>query len=112
MGKGIHISVIVKGCLRKLGSDLNEARRMIRITKALMAERAGIAMNTLTNIEKGEPGVFMAAYASVPNVLGLIENLRNIADQSVDGIGMLLDTEKLPKELDYPKMKPGDDADG
>jgi transcriptional regulator with XRE-family HTH domain len=105
MGKGIHVSVPVKGCLRKLGSDLNEARRRRRITKALMAERAGIAINTLTNIEKGQPGVSMAAYASVLNVLGLIENLRNIADQSVDEIGMLLDTEKLPKRVRYPKKE-------
>ncbi|MDR1540422.1 MAG: helix-turn-helix domain-containing protein [Clostridiales bacterium] len=98
MGMSIHVSVPVKDCLRKLGSDLNEARRRRKITKALMAERAGIAINTLTNIEKGEPGVSMAAYASVLNVLGLIENPRNIADQSVDGIGMLLDAKRLPKE--------------
>jgi len=82
-----------------MGQDLNSARRRRRINKAQMAERAGIAVNTLTRIEKGDPGASMAAWASVIFVLGLTENLRNLADPGKDWTGIMLDQERLPKRI-------------
>jgi transcriptional regulator with XRE-family HTH domain len=95
----------VETALRKLGQDISSARRRRRITKALMAERAGIAGNTLSRIEKGDPSASMAAYASVLFVLGLTENLRNLADASRDLTGLMLEEENLPKRIRYPKAR-------
>ena len=64
-----------------------------------MAKRAGIAINTLTRIEKGDPCSSMAAWASVIFVLGLIEKLQNAADPSQDLTGIMLDEERLPKRI-------------
>ena len=70
-----------------------------------MAERAGIAINTLTRIVRGDPGTSMAAWASVIFVLGLVENLRNMADPSRDMTGLMLEEERLPKRIRYHKEK-------
>jgi transcriptional regulator with XRE-family HTH domain len=105
MSRNIHLPLPAGIALRKLGQDLNSARRRRRITKALMAERAGIALNTLTKLEKGDPSASMAAYASVLFVLGLAENLGNLADPSRDLTGLMLEEEQLPKRIRYPKAR-------
>ena len=109
MNKNIYIPLPAQSALIKLGQDINYARRRRRISKALMAERAGIAINTLTRIENGDSGTSIAAWASVVFVLGLIENLRNIADSSHDLTGLMLDEERLPKRIRYKRIN--DDRD-
>ena len=99
MSKNIYLPIPVRGALIKLGNDVNSARRRRWISKAQMAERAGIAINTLTRIEKGSPSASMAAWASVLFVLGMTENLRDIADPSRDLTGLMLDEERLPKRI-------------
>jgi DNA-binding XRE family transcriptional regulator len=105
MSKNIHLPIPARGALIKLGQDINNARRRRRISKAMMAERAGIAINTLTRIEKGDSGTSMAAWASALFVLGLTENLRNLADPSLDHTGLMLEEERLPKRIRYNKAK-------
>ena len=105
MSKSIYLPIPVQSALIKLGQDINMARRRRRITKALMAERTGIAINTLTKIEKGDPGTSMAAWASALFVLGLTENLRNLADQSRDITGLMLEEERLPRRIRYKRPK-------
>ena len=107
MKKNINVPIPARRALFKLGQDLSNARRRRRITKALMAERAGIAINTLTKIEKGDPGTSMAAWASALFVLGLAENLRELADQSHDLTGLMLEEERLPKRIRYKKVQHG-----
>jgi DNA-binding XRE family transcriptional regulator len=85
--------------LRKLGHDISAARRRRRITTTIMAERAGISRQTLYNIEKGEPGVLMAHYASVLFALGLADRLGNLADITHDSVGRDLEEETLPKRI-------------
>ena len=101
MKKNIHLPIPARSALIKLGHDVNSARRRRRITKALMAERAGIAINTLTRIERGDPYASMAAWASVLFVLGLTDNLRDLADPAKDLLGLILDEERLPKRIRF-----------
>ena len=103
MSKSIYLPIPVCTSLIKLGQDINIARRRRKITKALMAQRSGIAINTLTKIEKGDPGTSMAAWASVLFVLGFNNNLRDLADSSRDVTGLMLDEERLPKRIKYKK---------
>jgi transcriptional regulator with XRE-family HTH domain len=86
---------------------LNSARRRRRITKALIAERAGIVINTLTLIERGDPNTSMAAWASVLFALGLAESLRGLADPSNDLTGLMLEEERLPKRIRYKRNTDG-----
>jgi transcriptional regulator with XRE-family HTH domain len=105
MSRNIHLPLPVIHTLNKLGRDISSARRRRRITKALMAERAGIALNTLTKIEKGGASASMSAYASVLFVLGLTEHLGALADPSRDLTGIMLEEEQLPQRIRYSRRK-------
>ena len=89
--------------LRKLGSDVRDARRRRRIPVALMAERASISRTTLNKVEKGDPGVSLGNYATVLFVLGLLEHLRDLADHRNDAVGLELEEERLPQRIRRPR---------
>lgn len=86
----------VRRALRKLGGDISAARRRRRISVKLMAERAFVGRNTITRVEKGDPGVSIGIYATVLFVLGMAERLAILADISGDDVGRMLDEERLP----------------
>ena len=91
----------VNRALQKLGNDLKEARIKRRLTMELVAERAGITRVTLSKVEKGNPAVLIGIYAKTLFVLGLIENLYNLADANNDEIGRILESENLPIRVRY-----------
>ncbi len=93
------IPIPVNKALKKLGADLKEARIKRRLTMALVEERAGITHITLTKVEKGEAGVSLGIYAKVMFVLGLIDNLYNLAEPDNDTVGKIYDKENLPKRV-------------
>jgi transcriptional regulator with XRE-family HTH domain len=91
--------------MRKLGTDLGNARRRRRITAKLLAERAGVSPRTMAKIEKGDPSVTMASYASVLFSLGMVERLSDLVDSRHDVRGRELEDENLPKRVRVPKRK-------
>ncbi len=93
------LPIPVARTLRKLGQDLQEARKRRRIPMSLAAERARISRSTLGKIEKGEEGVSLGAYAKVLFILGLLHRLSELADQAFDKFGQDLDAESLPKRI-------------
>jgi transcriptional regulator with XRE-family HTH domain len=91
--------------LRKLGQDINDARRRRRITIELIAERATLSRATVFKIEKGDPTVSIGRYASMLFVLGMIDRLSDLADGSQDLLGRRLEDEKLPQRVRIPLKK-------
>jgi transcriptional regulator with XRE-family HTH domain len=65
--------------LKALGENMLLARKRRRLSRDIVAERAGIARSTLQLIEKGEPGVAMSSYLQVLFVLGLEKDLLLVA---------------------------------
>ena len=51
--------------LEKVGANINRARLRRNIRAELLAERAGISVDTLSAIEKGVSTVSIGAYAAV-----------------------------------------------
>ncbi len=98
----------VKRTLKKLGRDLQDARKRRRISQQLAAQRAGISRTTLIKIEKGDGGVSLESYAKVLFILGFIEKLADIADVVTDELGLGLETEQLPKRIRLPKKERGE----
>ena len=88
--------------LRKLGSDIRDARRRRRIPTATMAERASISRATLNKVEKGHPGVQIGIYATVLFVLGLANRIGELADVQHDKAGLELEEEHLPQRIRLP----------
>lgn len=85
----------VRRILRKLGTDIHDARRR-RLTMAVVAERAFTCRSTLQKIEAGDANVSMGVYAGVLQALGLLDGLGEIADIGRDGVGQSLATADLP----------------
>lgn len=97
MRKTTVFPIPVSRTLKKLGSDIKEARIRRRITAEMMVQRAGITRPTLAKVERGDPMTSMGIYAKVLFVLGLSDKLEDIADIRFDTTGLILDAVKLPK---------------
>jgi hypothetical protein len=94
------LPIPVKNAMRKLGSDIRDARLRRRIPVAVMAQRAFILRTTLVKLEKDDPGVAMGTYAAVLFALGMIDRLKELARAGSDEVGLALDEERLPKRIE------------
>jgi DNA-binding XRE family transcriptional regulator len=94
------LPIPVKSGLRKLGSDIRDARLRRRIPSAVMAQRAFISRTTLVKVEKGDPGVGIGTYAAVLFALGMLDRLRDLVSAKTDEIGLALEEERLPRRID------------
>lgn len=71
--------------LEQLGENIKLARKRRKLTATQVAERAGIARNTLYLLEKGTPSVSMGALFNVLRVLNLHEDFLKLASDDVLG---------------------------
>ena len=101
----VNLPIPAIRALRKLGTDISNARRRRRITVQLMAERAGISRATIGKIEKGDPTTSIGGYAVVLFVLGMTTRLSDLVDAVHDLTGRQLEEEKLPKRVRLPSNK-------
>lgn len=92
--------------LRRISTEIGENIRLARLRRKLpatmVAQRAGIARNTLRAIEQGDPNVTFSAYANVLFTLGLENDLRLIARD--DELGRKLQDAGLPIKARAPRI--------
>ncbi len=96
--------------MRKLGSDIHDARRRRKLPMAVVAERAFTSRSTLQKVEAGDTHVSIGIYAGVLQALGLLDGLGQIADISNDKVGQALSSADLPKHV-HLKRSPGPSRD-
>ncbi len=87
--------------LTTLGENIRLARLRRKFSTSLVAERAGIARNTLRAIEQGDASVTFGAYAKVLLCLGLEKDLGLIARD--DELGRKLQDAGLPIKARAPR---------
>ena len=104
-------SAAVRRALRKLGADIQDARRRRKLPMAIVAERAFTSRSTLQKIEAGDTNVSVGIYAGVLQALGLLDGLSQVADISNDSVGHALASADLPKRVRL-KPAPGSSRDG
>lgn len=85
--------------LRKLGSDIRDARRRRRLTMTVVAERAFTSRKTLQRIEAGDYRTSIGIYASVLQTLGLLDRVANAADAAADEVGLSSASTALPQRI-------------
>lgn len=95
----LRLPIPVTRALRKLGHDMKDARRRRRISMAIAAQRASISKSTLIRVERGDPTVSVASYASVLFVLGMADRLGDLAAPKNDSVGLQLEEENLPQRI-------------
>lgn len=99
-------SIAVRRALKKLGSDLREARLRRSLPAEVVASRAFTTRPTLRRIETGDPGVGIGIYAAVLQAMGMLDGLGSLADPSNDKTGQLLSAEALPERARIKRRKP------
>jgi transcriptional regulator with XRE-family HTH domain len=92
--------------LSELGENIRLARLRRKLSTEQVAERAGISRPTLYEIERGKSTVSIGNYAQVLSVLGLENDLVNVAKD--DLLGRKLQDAKLMVKERAPKRKSED----
>lgn len=98
-------SPLTKRLLMQMGENIKMARLRRDLSLKAVAERAGLALNTVVAIEKGSPGSSIGAIASVLQSLSLAEDISFIAKDDLLG-RRLQDLKINPKRRASKKVSP------
>ena len=90
--------VAVTRALREIGDDFVTWRKLRRLTMAEVAERAGLGVNTVQRLEKGE-GSTLENVLRVARALGVLEALTASLDPYQTDLGRLRSDEALPERV-------------
>ena len=90
--------IAVARALRDIGEDLATWRKLRRLTMAEVAERAGVGVNTVQRLEKGE-GATLENVLRVARALGVLEALTASLDPYQTDVGRLRADEALPERI-------------
>lgn len=85
--------------IKHLGSYIRIARKRRQKTMAEVAERLNLGYQTVVRIEKGDPGVAMAAYMSVLWLLELDRQFTAAVHPDHDITGKALELSRLPERV-------------
>ena len=89
--------------LTQLGENIKLARLRRKLSSEQVAERAGMGRSTYVKIEQAYPGVSIGYYINALRVLGLEQDLLNVAMDDV--LGRKLQDAKLTTKERAPKRK-------
>ena len=90
--------IAVTRALRDIGENLATWRKLRRLTMAEVAERAGVGVNTVQRLEKGE-GTTLENVLRVARALGVLEALTASLDPYQTDVGRLRADEALPERV-------------
>jgi predicted transcriptional regulator len=95
----------VQRTLKKLGEDLNRARRRRGLTQQALADRAAVGLSTIKRLEAGDPRMQLHVLARVLHLFGELSRLNELLDSGLDEIGVALMDEQLPQRVRVRKKK-------
>lgn len=98
-------SIAVDDAVQTLGANIRNARLRRRLPQSVVAERAGVSLNTLSKVENGDCGVSIGNIASILNAVGLLPLLSSLASSENDDAGLLMEEKNLPRRIRQ-KKKP------
>ncbi len=84
---------------REIGEQFRTWRKLLNLTLAQTADRAGIARSTLQRIEKGDGGVSFQAVLSTARALGILNEIVQATDPYETEFGRARADMILPKRV-------------
>lgn len=93
----------VQDALERLGRHIRTARIRRKLPQDELARRIGVSRFVVADIEKGKPGTGIAAYLGALWALGLLEDMRAVADPDNDEEGKILERARSPKTAGPPR---------
>ena len=87
----------VEEALERLGSNIRTARLRRRLPQADLAARMGVSRFVVADVEKGKPTTGVAVYLGALWALGLLGDMREVADPDRDEEGKTLELARGPK---------------
>jgi len=113
MGRTSHasdaLSTKARNRLEELGANIKKARTRRGITQKDLANRVSASHVTISKLEKGNPSVGLGVLLMVLDVMGLVDDMANLANPTTDTVGIALEeaqpkkvwTRKKTKNLDF-----------
>lgn len=87
----------VEETLRKLGGNIRTARLRRKMRLVDLAKKVGISRYAMSDIEKGKPSTAIASYLGAVWALGLLDDMKEVADPDHDIEGRILEKARAPK---------------
>ena len=82
-----------------LGANIQTARKRRGWTLNEMAGSMLVTRKTLSRLETGDPAVGLSVLAAALHLLGMVDDLRNIAAPAQDAVGMFSEKQRLPQRV-------------
>lgn len=95
----------VSATLRRIGSNIRTARLRRGLPMRDVGDRVGASRYTVASVEKGKPGVSVAAYLTVLWALDLLDDANHLADPDRDEEGTILQAARLPSAVRLPPLR-------
>ena len=93
----------VQETLERLGRNIHTARVRRKLSQKELALRIGVSRFVVADIEKGKPSTGIAAYIGALWALGLVNDMRAVADPDRDEEGKTLERARSPKTAGPPR---------
>lgn len=88
--------------IEKIGSNIQVARKRRRMTQKELATRVFCSIATINRLEKGDGGVSLNILCQVLWVLGIEDQLSDLASPERDSAGLQEDLQRIPKKIKRP----------
>jgi len=90
--------IAVTRAIRRLGEDLGTWRRLRHLTAVQVADRAGVARETVLRVENGA-NTSLESVLRIARALGVLDELAEALDPYATDIGRLRANETLPERV-------------
>lgn len=97
----------VKRALHNFGADAVTWRKLLGLTVAQVAERAGVSRGTVRRLEAGTGNVSLTNSMLIVRSLGMLEKFAEVLDPYATDLGRLRSEQKLPERV-RPRKGPTD----
>ena len=92
-----HPPAAVVDALERLGRNIRTARLRRRMPQQQLAKRVGVSRFVVADIERGKPTSGVAVYMGALWALGLLAQMRDVADPDHDEEGKILERARSPR---------------